>query len=883
MSTSSGRCSGWRGAARRASAALCVTAGSALAQTGGEGDGGLPRVIVTGSQVPRVDAESALPVQILTRQEIERSGALSVEELMTHISANFGGINEAMGVGNPVFQGFSGASLRGFGSRSTLVLLNGRRVANHAFSDNEGIGVDLHAIPLAAIDRVEVLTDGASAIYGSDAIAGVINFILRRDFRGAEASVERAIAQAGGAARQHETLALGAGDAAVDGFNLFGVIDHQRQQALAARKRAFAATSYRPELGLDKTSANAFPANIQIADDSYVNPAAPACTDFTVFKQGGCWYDYPRQVDILPQTDNFGALMRGTLALPQAAEAYAELLWSRQRARYAIAASPVNRFAFIDVPPVVIPEGSPFYPKGLGLSGDIVDPSYRAVSLGPRTNLVTTEHWRALLGWRGAVAGWDADSALMQSVSRSANDYVGGYVDALKVLDGFTSGRINAFGDSGPEGDALLASSEVRGRSRGSRGSTTGADFRASRDIAKWSAGPVTLGLGAEARREALHDHTTALADIAAGGTFRAPTSGARDAQALFAELALPLLPKLDAQLALRADRYSDFGTSTSPKLALRWQPTKSLLLRASAGTGFRAPSLPELFMAQIVANDVTSFADPKRCPVTHLDEDCATNTHLVQYVIGGNPALRPELSRQASLGLVFEPVESTSIGLDWWHLTLEHTILPLNDEVVLSGNDRYEGRNIVRGPPDPAFPNLPGPIVRLIETNENVGRQTASGVDVNLRYRTAPGAYGRFAAQLSGSYLADWRVAFDGEHDESLTSTARYPRWQHTLTLGWERGTWNATLVQTWRASYRDENPDANAAPRRVAPYRVWDAQIGYAARRDLDLVLGVKNLFDRDPPFTNQQSSMQVGYDPSYADPRGRVWYARAGYRWR
>jgi iron complex outermembrane recepter protein len=330
----------------------------------------------------------------------------------------------------------------------------------------------------------------------------------------------------------------------------------------------------------------------------------------------------------------------------------------------------------------------------------------------------------------------------------------------------------------------------------------------------------------------------------------------------------------------LRTDRYSDFGTHTSPKLALRWQPQKWLLLRASAGTGFRAPSLPELYSAQTSAALPLQLKDPKRCPVTQLDTDCFPEFSVLT---GGNPALQPERSRQASIGLVFEPIDGALVGIDWWRLSLRNTIGSLSEDVILSGDDRFEGRNIVRGPVDPAFPNLPGPITQLIEINENVGRQTAAGIDVDLRYRLAAGAAGRFTLQLSGSYLAEQR-AFNGAIDQQLAG--RYPggpRWQHALTLGWERAGWNATVVQTWRGGYVDAFPGADGAERRVAAYNLWDAQLGYRGMAGWTLTAGVKNLFDRDPPFSNQDGSFQQGYDPSYADPRGRVWYARAGYRWR
>ena len=881
MSISSSRCDAPRRLARLA-LGLCAPLGAALAQPAAP-TSTLERVIVTGSQIPRVDGETALPVQIIRRDEIQRSGVASVAELLARVSANLNGATDAwVGTNAP---GFSGASLRGFGSRATLVLLNGRRVANHAFSANDGIGVDLHVIPLAAVERVEILKDGASAIYGSDAIAGVVNFILRSDYRGAEVGLERQRAEAGGGGRDQQTVTLGFGDALRDGFNVFAVVDHRRERALRAVDRPFAATGYRPDVGLTQISASGFPANVQVGPGAFVNPAAPACTARTVFFLGGCFYDFVPDTDLLPPSDNLALLTRATWALPEAASLFAELLWSRQRTRYVVAPTPVNRFGLVGNQPIVVPETSPFYPAGLGLTGDIVGLFYRAAPLGPRITDVRSVHQRALLGWRGVVAGWDADAAVMQSTSRATSDFASGMLDTTRLTDAFATGLINPFGDSGPAGNALLASTEIRGRARESRGTTRSVDLRASRDIARWSAGPLTLGFGGEARTESLEDRSTALNDQVTGNTFRAtPKAGRRQAQALYVELGLPIVRTLDAQLALRADHYSDFGTSVSPKAAVRWQPSETLLFRASAGTGFRAPTLPELYAAQ--GRDLVPLGapDPKRCPVTGLESDCSLEVLLVG---GGNPSLRAERSRQASLGLVFEPAANTSIGIDWWQLTLEHTIGIVFPDQSLSGDDRYEGKNIVRGPIDPAFPGLPGPITSLLLINENLGRQRASGIDIDVRHRTAPGPLGRFGVRLAGSYLLDWRISYDGVTDQRLLGSYdghSYPRWQHTLTFDWDRKPWAATLGQTWRAGYTDHNAGPLAAtPRRVGPYQTWDAQLAYSGVADLTLAVGVRNLFDRAPPFSNQTVDFQVGYDPTYADPRGRVWYLRANHRFR
>ncbi len=832
------------------------------------------RVVVTGSKLSATDMETALPVQVISREEIERSGITSVEEIVARLSANFGNTNEALGIGDGSHPGFTGVSLRGFGERSTLVLLNGRRITNYAFSNEAGIGVDLGQIPIAAIDRVEILTDGASAIYGSDAIAGVVNFILRSDFKGVELGAQQARPQGhGGGGTDHQSMSFGLGSNAADGFNVFATLDHEREHELSARDRGFSA-DFRPDIGVDASTPASLPANLFVGNGSFINPAAPACTAATVFNHGGCFFDTRPYVDLLPEVENLGALLRATLASAHQGETYVELLASRQRTRQAIAPTPVNPGYYATHTHWVIPVGSPFYPTALGVGGDIVDPWYRVLSTGPRVSRTDTQAWRALVGWRGEAAGWDLDGALMQSTTHSAQVLVSGFIDAGKLQDALATGLVDPFGDSGPAGDAALDSTLIHGPTRESRSTTQSVDFHASRNVTVWRSGVATLGFGGEARHEAMSDSPTALSPLTVGsGGYQLFKSGERDVQALYVEAVLPVTPQTQAQLAVRADRYSDFGTHVSPKLSLRWQPAKALLLRGSVGTGFRAPSLPELFTAQTTPITETDGPDPERCPATQLVQDCFPT---VKFVLGGNPALRPETSRQLSLGVVVEPATDTSLELNGWRIAVKQVIGELDDVALMAPNSIYGGQYVLRGPVDPAFPNLPGPITTLILTNENFGGQSSSGIDVDLRTAVKTRS-GKWSMHLGGSYLATWRS------DAGGSALAGLPRWQHTLTLDWERGSWHATLEQNWRAGYRDANPGADGAFRRVAPYRIWSAQSGYGGSADhWSLAIGVKNLLDTKPPFSNQNGEFQNGYDASYADPRGRVWYAQATCRW-
>jgi iron complex outermembrane receptor protein len=861
-------------------AASLLCGASVLAQTAQ-----LDRVEVVGSRVPRIDAETALPVQIIRRDEIERSGAFSVEELLDRISANVGNTRDAVSIGDNRQPGFSGASLRGLGAGATLVLLNGRRLANYAFSGEIAPGVDLHAIPLAALERVEVLKDGASALYGSDAIGGVINFVTRSGYEGVEASVAGGWSEAGGAARRRGTLTFGIGNPA-SSASLLAVLDAQKSKALSTTDRGFSSTSYRPELGLDALNVRNSPANILLGftpngEPILVNPSAPNCAPATVFRSGGCWYDAAHAgFDTLPPAEQTNLLVRGTLPLG-GAEGYAELSSAWFRTELRTTPTPVVPGTTTTAVRYLLPASSPYYPSGLGLSGDL-NLRWRTLALGPRIELVDSTNRRMLVGLKGRSRGWDLDGALAINDSHARDRYASGFVDAVRLRDAIANGLVNPFGESGPEGQALLAGAEVRGVAREARGRTRSADLRASGDLLQLAAGPLQVALGVEARREDLRDDPAPFTLDTAGGTFKSPTQGARNVQAAFAELVAPLSTGVEVQLAARIDRYSDFGTAFNPKLALRVQPAREWLLRGSVGRGFRAPSLPELFNAQLsTTTTLGGTPDPLRCPVTALQSDCLIEPALVS---GGNPQLRPERSRQATLGLEFQPDPRWVVGFDLWSIRLHDTIGTQSFDAVVADLVRFDGRNVVRGPVDPAFPALPGPIEQILLTNENLGTTRTSGADLTLAWRRAETALGRIGLRLDGTYVHDLTQSTEALGESFRVG--RYggvPRWRHTLTFTLDRGGLAATVSQNWQSGYFDANPLPDGSMRRVAPYQVWDAQLAWTLSRELRLTLGVKNLLDRAPPFTNQRDFFQSGYDPSYADPRGRFWTIMLTASWR
>jgi iron complex outermembrane receptor protein len=352
-------------------------------------------------------------------------------------------------------------------------------------------------------------------------------------------------------------------------------------------------------------------------------------------------------------------------------------------------------------------------------------------------------------------------------------------------------------------------------------------------------------------------------------------TTGSRTVGAVFAEVNVPIARGLEAQLAVRYDHYSDFGSTTNPKVAVRWQPNTAWLVRASYGTGFRAPTLPNLWMPASLGF-TTAQRDPRRClNPPNPPEDCAW---AFRTVTGGDPDLQPEESRQWNLGVVWEPVPGYSIGVDYWKINKTNTIGALTDRQIFTNFDLFEATHIVRTAA-PGSP-LPGPIEKVIEITENLGDLWTSGIDVDLNLRGPVTSFGRLSFTLNGTYVDKWQQQLDGVH--YLAAVGRsivgaVPRWRHYATLYWNYGPWTATLAQVYSSGYTEVNPTTPNNERKVGTYDIWNLQGTYSGLKNTMLTLGIKNLFDRAPPFSNQNEQGLVMFDPRYADPRGRLFYAQ------
>ena len=894
---------------------LMIAFGSGIAAAPAVAQQTLERVEITGSSIKRIDAETALPVTIIKREQIDKSGASNVQELIDRVSSNNGG-GRSLGesIGETSATGQTGASLRGLGRERTLVLLNGRRLAAYPFS---GLGTDLNAIPLAAIERIEILRDGASAIYGSDAIGGVINFITRRDLQGGEINAGFEAPTMKGGNVKSASVAFGYGDLGKDRFNLLGTVNFQHYDVVKAADRSYAKTGNRPDIGVVKTSGNTFPANTrEVGGMKLFVPGVsgfPDCHPPDSFNDGStpnCRYDYSSKIDLIPESDRVGALARGSFQLNSDNQLFVEGLYSQNKIKFGSSQTPSvttgkpsYRYPGVSA---ALPAGGRFYPIA---AVDAVDPGYRGdlriswriVDGGQRKDEVTNEATRVLFGSEGNVLGWDYKTAIGYAEGKAKDTYIGGYFSDAKLRVALATGDLNPFGPNDATGLALLAGAAINGDIRNSKTSDTSIDAKISRDLFAMPAGPLSIALGAEGHKNKYLDGFSDLAasgDIVGGSGTAGKVEAKRDTTAVYAEVNIPVIQGLEVQGALRYDHYgsasgssrdgsftSPKASAVSPKVGLRWQAAKEVLVRASYGQGFRAPALDNLYAPSSFTNTGGNFSDPFYNSITGCTAVPNTDFCNTQLTVqnNSNPNLKPEKSKQFSLGLVFEPVNDLSVGIDYFDIKITNGITALTGDIIL--NDWF---NKQTGPTTSTSPYadrliidpVTGYISYVRASLENVGKAEVAGFDLSARYRFR-GELGNFTPGWEATYLTKSTTSNVVTNDQ-INNLGKYAvggptiRFKQVWTLDYDRGPWKAGIRYYYQNGYEDADGVS-----RVAAYRLFDVQGQWTGFKNLSITVGVRNLLNRAPPATVQQDYFQVGFDPTYADQKGRTLYVRGAYK--
>jgi iron complex outermembrane receptor protein len=876
----------------------------------------LEKVEITGSSIKRIEAETALPVQVINREAIEKTGAVTVEQLMQTISAaaSSQAINSSASAG-ALTGGISSISLRGLSSQRTLVLINGRRIAPYGIGfSNDSVSVDVNSIPLAMVERVEILKDGASAVYGSDAIAGVVNFIMRKDFTGGEVTGYYGDTTDGGASVTRASALYGFGDMGKDRFNVMGMVSYQQEKPLYGGQRQFAASGVNNVN--DATSGNTFPANIAAADGSFGtrNPSNPACpppyaTYDPQLTTKGCRFDPSPLVSLVPKTERFSAMLNGRWAITPEVEAYFEGSYNKNKATTILQPVPISdQFALppnnplFNVPPyngastILITPASPYYPLAYiqgqtgGATPDILV-RWRDNVNGNRNFTDIASAPRLVAGARGSASGFDWDANYLHTESRVTEHVNSGYPTLSAILPILNSGNVNFWGPNTAAVDAQIRATDFGGKDAFKiKSSLDSLSAKASKEVYNLPAGPLAVAFGGEARKEKYSFEASpeiASGDISGYGGNNPSINKDRNVEALFGEINIPAFKGFEINAAVRWDHYQGVGGSTNPKLGLRYQPTKEILLRGSAGKGFRAPSLLDLYAPQSSGVSNAGLSDPARCP-TYPGSVTDCNTQF-PTILGGNPNLKPESSRNYTMGLVFEPTNNISVAVDYFWIFLKDTIQNGVPSATILSDPQFANL-ITRGPASPQdiANGVPGPIIQLDTRNLNLGKQNLAGYDWDARIRIPAGDWGRFTIAYSGTYFS----RFDQENiDGSFTGTVGTannstggvtPRLKTYLSATWNTGPWGVTVAQNWQASYADLPGNLNGDPRTVGCYETYDGQVQYTGVKNLRMVFGIRNVFNRAPPYSNAgaQVQFQAGYDASYGDPRGRFVYGSLTY---
>ncbi len=834
----------------------------------------LDAVTVTGSRIKRTDVETALPITIIQKADIEAQGITSAEQLLQFLNiasngsdslAANAGIAPADLRGN---NGVSGANLRGQGADATLVLLNGRRVATHGL---RGQAVDLNSIPFAAIDRVEVLRDGASAVYGTDAIGGVINFITRSDYQGITINAGFDVTQEGGGETYTYSVLGGMGDIDTDGWNAWGTVNYRDSKILLGSDRDFSNT-FQPERGLSPDSRGtpfATVSNIAggLINGTLINPAggpnqalvnilnlpgAAGC------ESGGdmmgpyayqlwgvpnsryaCAWDYPAAQVMQQPMESVQALGRATFKIGDSHQFYAEAMWSRAESNRQFEAqqitSSVSTLASALGPSTWYPLNANtaetynqiynalagyFGPANL-VYGRPISYRWRCEVCGPRQVKTTTEAYRFLVGFEGDIGSWDYDVGLSRAGSKAESVLGNGYyfTPAFKAVLG--SGLLNPFllpgqAQSAAGVAALQAASAEGVRLYGGESTVTTLDasFSGGLGFNLWG-GEAQAAVGFDLRREEFE-----FGSVEPGITldnsyiFGAPFDAAnnmpkvrRDVKAVYAEVFLPILESLEASVAVRRDDYDGFGSTVNPKYSFKWQPFDALAFRGSFSTGFKAPEFTKLFSG-ITESPYTGF---------DLVDPASCPTGVANPAIPGCVAIQPDILTGGKSDLKPEESEQKSFGL---------VFAPTGNFNVSLDWWEIERVNTIRVPNQATLVNnydlfvanwirdASGAVVAIDRRFINSGGTLISGIEVDANL-TGELGNGAWRINFNGSYI-------DSFQEKALESTpygdnqvGKYIRyyslplkWKHTLGVSWAQGNWAHTLTQIYRDGYKDEVP---------------------------------------------------------------------------
>lgn len=859
------------------------------------------KVEITGSSIIRKEQTQSLPVQVITRAEIVNSGKHDVAEFLQAlpVMSNFTtSLDIAMTNG-----GTYGAAVHGMQSY-TLVLINGRRLAPYgrqAIYQSNDFGTELNLLPLSAIDRIEILTDGASSIYGTDALAGVVNIITRSERPGVEITAEQRVPDRSKGLGRRVDLSAGGGKLQSDGYSWFVAADLQHQQALMGSDRPYAAQGQRivqqdgqtywvrdPQTTLAQTSttlASSINSPAKLWSANYQNGSCPN-GGVPVPGQPACNYSPMWQNSLYPQEDAVRLHAQGQWALSADHVLFAE--YGYQQNRQIRASRPWGTYTAQianrpDAPGYALAVAQGFDPA----QGAWLLYSGSDLGLGARQYAMQTH--RLVTGLKGQWSDWDYRSAVYFSSNQARygserfTDYPNLGVDDQGFL---TNPALLAPLNSGTAASQVLLA-QLQGTQYWNNtdvGKTRllGVEVHASRAVGERYGKDVLLALGSDFHQE--HNRYRTFMPQLTQPDFE----GRRSVWAQYVELQAALLPDVETIGALRNDHYSDFGNTTHAKLSAKWTPTEQWLLRAAVGSGFRAPTISQL------QNTVPSSGSWAFSPCTaelqsiasRLGASCPANAKYDIYS-QGNPHLKPELSNQQSLGLRYSLSRNHTFWVDYWRIRVRNRISELAGETILADPQAFYQY----------FEKNDQNQLQLHTSLVNLGETRKSGVDFGWALRF-PTDLGQWHARIGGTWMmrSAYTLTDNGSFISDLNTLSGYfgyvtprLRMQASLALNQPNWTWLATV--NYVGAYDDggftgtnasTGLDAKVDHHRVPRWCTLDLAVRHEVSRQWQLMLGVENLFNQKSPLSfGTYNPLLFGTNPMYASLWGRTVNLAATYR--
>ncbi|MEX0144771.1 Colicin I receptor precursor [compost metagenome] len=894
--------------------ALTVLAGSVLFSGQSMADEAIQKVEITGSSIKRIAVEGALPVQRLSQEAIAKSGATSVADLIQALPAMQGFTIGAVAAGSDS-GGNTSASLHGIGESYTLVLLNGRRIA----PQGSGTTVNLNAIPMSAVERVEILTDGASALYGSDAIAGVLNFILKKNQQGATLEATYGGPEDKGGNAWNTSVTYGFGDLDEDRFNVLLSYRHDEQSKLRATDRDFAATSFVPfsrngkNYTWDRTSTSGSPAGATVAYKSGATSTAfspylaqngkcPDGFEVTTANARACGFDTGSTVEIVPQSKRDSLFSKATYKLNDNLNAFAELAYSRYDLTARIAANPI---------PIAIAKDSALYNTYVSpyltpaQRADVksVTANYRSTDFGLRASNTITETKHMVVGVEGELGAWNFESGLTWSQNSIDERYTGGYQKSQEFKNILANPDFNPFAATQkPSVQAQVAGAQFVGSVRTASTTMRGVDTHGSRELFSLPGGKASLGIGGDYRTYTYEQSpgSNATGDDIYNFNTKAAYDMSRDTYGAFVELLAPLTKSFEMTVGGRHDAVKAIDdklnnktvgkkdSANTYKVSARWQPVQTVLIRGSYGTGFKAPSMLEIAQPLVNAGFTAKKFD---CPYPG-NALCRAEATQYNAVSQGNPDLQSEKSKQFTLGFRVEPSAAFSFGADLWDVKLRNAVSEVSEEQAFADPVKYAS----------SFGEYIEPSTGIAyyafkKLSVNIGKKEYRGIDWDLS-ANHKFSFGKLTAQLSGTHMlhANYTKAgsdniytsnmnFFGDTNEvtfrnlmKLTTTLDTGRLSNTVTVNYRNGYTDAAATVYDVAAAKE----VKGFRLQVPSYTTFDWQARFAFDKQTTIRAGIKNLFDRAPPLSLRASSgHQIGFDPRYADPMMRSFYVTGNYK--